>query len=219
MVNHKVTTEVIRVYKDSNPKANQVALSVAVATVMNAIQHINSLDEYAVKYDDFNMLSEIKIPNELKDFVIPSAIRRDVNNVACKNVVVVDNPSQDYEIKDKDGKNAKASAVPTLAEINKAIATIRMSQRKGVNDDLVEVSTLRSPATIADVFGRLAIVDSGESVFGLALKCHTDGKPIIPILVDEAVFGTEEDWYFNAFADGTDTLIKNFISSKVSGLN
>lgn len=222
MVNSKLIDTVVEAYLAANPKANAKVLKSAVETIMHAIQHVNTMDEYAVKYSDSELLSQIKIPNELKDFVLPAEVRRDANNVGSKRLLIHD---EDYD------------KFPSVSEITNAIATVRMSQRKGVNDDLVEVTSLRGVVNLTDVWDRAVKIDDnketksvllkrtsdkGENMVdptGVKLRGHSDGKVVMPIILDKIALETEEDWYLNSDYVVYDAIITNFISSKVSGLN
>jgi hypothetical protein len=222
MVNSKLIDTVVEAYLAANPKANAKALRPAVETIMHAIQHVNTMDEYAVKYSDLELLSQIKIPNELKDFVLPAEVRRDANNVGSKKLLIHDEDCSNF---------------PSVSEITNAIATVRMSQRKGVNDELVEITSLRGVVNLADIWDRVAKIDENneaKSVLsvrktdkgedkvdptGVKLKGHSDGKVVLPIIVDRIALETEEDWYLNSDYVTYDAIITNFISSKVSGLN
>jgi hypothetical protein len=221
MINSTLIKTVVEAYLAANPKARKEVLEPAVEKIMHAIQHINTLDEYAVQYSDTELLSQVKIPNELRDLVLPSEVRRDVNNIGSKKLLVHD---------DFNG------SVPSVSELYNAIATVRMSQRKGVNDDLVDVTSLRTPVNLTDVWDRAVFIDSkitkkvglkndkGEDTHyedktGVALRGHSDGKVAMPIVLDSSAFATEEEWYLSSNYFEYDAIIKNFISSKVSGLN
>jgi hypothetical protein len=126
-------------------------------------------------------ISEFVIPSEFKDFVLPNAVRYDVGDRRLDDILVrpdiADVVSIDYN-----------------KYIN-AITFIRGLQKKGWNEDLLTLDSLRKDVTFEEIRSRMAVKCLINKKW--VVKVNYDGVPFIPVGIKYG-FGFFGESYFNA---------------------
>lgn len=152
--------------------------------ILNFIDYVNSLDEFACSLWENRLFENILVPNEFIPFFLPSAVRLDALNRRTKDLLV--RP----ETVSLDAK--------TYDEYVKACDIFRSRFKKDGYSDMTALSNIRQAVNLHDVMAKASF--NG--------RVSSNDRPFIPVpLVDMS--NLFEDRYFN---DDESAIILDFIA-------
>lgn len=144
----------------------------SIKTILEVIDYINAQDEFCCSIWGNHPLDEINIPNEFKDFIMPSAVRYDALNRRTKDLLV--KPDLNTTI-----------LVCSYADYIQACDRFRGFFKRDGFSDMTPVGSLRKAVNLNDVITKASFGD----------RVCAQGRPFIPVpLTDIGLF---EERYFN----------------------
>lgn len=159
-----------------------------ISTLCKYVRLFNSLGEHE-EWCLGTTLDNIKVPNELLPFLMPSSVR----------FVPSDRRTKDLLIRDKF-KFPEAS----LDNFYDTISDFRRIEKKGSMEDLTSLDSIRKPSSYNDVLDRVFTVANGKNV-------KYDVNPFVPLLLTDDATSLFERTYFNT---SFDIVLKHFIAMK-----
>lgn len=143
-----------------------------IKVILGVIDYVNAQDEYFCSIWENHPLDEINVPNEFKDFVMPSAVRFDALNRRTKDLLVKPN-KKEMVLSD------------SYADYVEACDRFRGFFKRDGFSDMVSLGSLRKAVNLNDVITRASINE----------RVCAQGRPFIPVPLND--IGLFEDRYFN----------------------
>lgn len=185
---------VARIMATKKISGNEANLESNVKVIYNAICKFNSLSEF--EYSICGVpLSEIKICDEWKDFIIPSAVRLDPTDLRTQNMLDL------TELSKPTGK----FDIVKLAEFRNAQSIIRGYFKTDDKDKTTDLATLRRPLTLFEVSSTMSVkkqvYDEASEKMIEAQCVRSIDEPFIPVPLQECVSKLYRSDFFNTTLD------------------
>lgn len=177
----------LEVVKDGKLVAEE-KVSVVVKGLFKHIHAINCLPEHARFINGYS-LEDVKIIDELKDFIMPECISMDPSSRMAVNFAM----------------NGECHSNFKLNEFNDLQLQFRNFFKKTGLDGSTSISSLRTRVSLIDVLDKCPVIIDGEEYI------HYEGTPFIPYDVkgELKTIGLYNKSYFN---ETYDNVIKDYIS-------
>lgn len=165
-------------------KTDKVELTKYINTIFDVINKVNQLPSRVESIDsEFGriQLNDINIINEFKDFVYPSSVKMDPNDLMDEDLLDIKERSNDVKI--------------SLNDFIEAQLYIRSLFKSDMKSDISKLSDLRKSVSLNDVYAisSFQIDCDGEST----IKAHYSDKYYIPIPLVKFCSGFKKGLYYN----------------------
>lgn len=165
-------------------KTDKVELTNDINTIFDVINKVNQLPSRVDSIDsEFGriQLNDINIINEFKDFVYPSSVKMDPNDLMDEDLLDIKERSNDVKI--------------SLNDFIEAQLHVRSLFKSDMKSDVSKLSDLRRNVSLNDVYAisSFQIDSDGESI----VKAHYSDRYYIPIPLVKFCSGFKKGLYYN----------------------
>lgn len=155
----------------------------SIQTILEVIEYVNSLDEFAQSIWIGHSISDVTFPTELSDFVMPASVRYDSNNLKTKDLL--DRPVHiEFNI--------------SYLDYVQACDRFRSNFKRDAVSDMTPFDNVRRHVNLNDIIDRISV--NGQ--------VSAKNNPFVPIRV-VGVENLFEDRYFN---DTEDSVLRDYIA-------